>query len=246
MIGGPGSASPLLVDAEFAPGFEALGMVAFTTARAAGTFGLNDPAGDPVALMERWDALRQLAAEHGAPRLVSAHQVHGDTIVSHGAEWAPGWLRVPDADGHLVRRGAVAMAVTIADCVPVFLAHPNGAAALLHAGWRGTASRILPRAIDRLTDLGCDPGTLRLHLGPSISGEAYEVGPEVHLAVRGDADARRGPLDLRAVLAEQARAAGAPQVTISPWCTVGAHPRWFSHRRGDMGRQVAVLIVPSA
>jgi polyphenol oxidase len=246
MIPQPIASSPLLVDAEIAPGFDAIGVIAFTTARAAGTFGLNETTGDVAAVMSRWEALRLLGATMGAERIVSAHQVHGSTIVSHRELEPAGWLRLPSADGHLARRGGIIMAVSVADCVPVFVAHPSHGAAVLHAGWRGTADGILPRAIDRFVADGADPAELRVHLGPSISGAVYEVGPEVHQAVTGERRDGKGCIDLRAALAAQAASAGVRLVSTSSACTVTDHPRWFSHRKGDVGRQLGVVILPSS
>ena len=48
----------------------------------------------------------------------------------------------------------IACVVTIADCVPVFLAHPSGAVSLLHAGWRGTAGGILGEGIEHFARHG--------------------------------------------------------------------------------------------
>jgi hypothetical protein len=238
------SAEPLLADAEWAPGFDELGLRAFTTARAAGSFGVTDPDARVADIIGRWDALQQWTAGQGAPRLVAARQVHGTRVEWHTGG-APGWLRGADADGHATVDRGIALAVTIADCVPVFVAHPSGAVALLHAGWRGTAAGILSACVDSLAARGFDPAHLRVHLGPCISGAAYEVGPEVQRAVTGREVAGPSRLDLRATLAEQARAGGVERVTISPACTVGDRPRWFSHRGGDAGRQLAVLVVPS-
>jgi copper oxidase (laccase) domain-containing protein len=49
------------------------------------------------------------------------------------------------------------------------------------------------------------------------------------------------PVDLREVLASQARQAGAA-VSISRWCTRCHNERFFSHRAGDSGRQLGVLV----
>src|SRR5690606_7559315 len=97
----------------------------------------------------------------------------------HEAGWA-GWLRADGADGHLTVLPGTSFAVTVADCVPVFVAHPTGAAALLHAGWRGTAAGILPAAVRLLADRGAAATHLRVHLGPAICGACYEVSPDVY------------------------------------------------------------------
>jgi copper oxidase (laccase) domain-containing protein len=79
-----------------------------------------------------------------------------------------------------------------------------------------------------------------MHCGVGICGECYEVGSEV--ADRfGKPDATH--LDLRDILAQQARALGIRDVSISPWCTAQERDRFFSHRasRGSDGRMVAYL-----
>jgi copper oxidase (laccase) domain-containing protein len=50
-------------------------------------------------------------------------------------------------------------------------------------------------------------------------------------------------LDLRAVLARQARDLGVDAITSSPWCSAEGRERFFSHRasRGRDGRMVAYL-----
>src|SRR5690606_7481830 len=48
-------------------------------------------------------------------------------------------------------------------------------------------------------------------------------------------------IDLRSLIATHARSAGVRHITISPFCTRHDNDRFFSHRAGDAGRQVAVL-----
>ena len=98
--------------------------------------------------MGRWSKLRD-ELRTGGSRLATAAQVHGSAIILHHPGWS-GWLRGDAADGHLSTDRGTALAVTVADCVPVFLAHPSGAIAVLHSGWRGTAGRIVERAIEVL------------------------------------------------------------------------------------------------
>jgi polyphenol oxidase len=52
-------------------------------------------------------------------------------------------------------------------------------------------------------------------------------------------------VDLRSIIAGQARARGVRHVTISPWCTRHHNDRFFSHRAGDAGRQIGVIYAPS-
>lgn len=223
---------------EVVPELEALGFRAFTTTRFAGTFGTAGE--EPVSeVMGRWSSLvaelRQIA-----PRFATASQVHGKRVVKHGADWE-GWLRIADADGHLTTVPGTAFAVTIADCVPVFIAHPSGAIALLHSGWRGTAERITEAAINIFAELGLDPSDLLIHLGPAICGACYEVSPEVYAQLTSQSVSAPSHVDLRSLIASHARSAGVSQITISPFCTRHHNERFFSHRAGDAGRQLAVI-----
>lgn len=220
--------------------FAAIGVVAFTTTRAAGSFGLGST--EPVAdVMHRWSALMDDCRALGAPALATAGQVHGAELEEHKSGWR-GWLRGKDRDGHITNAAGVALAVTVADCTPVFLAHRNGALGMLHAGWRGTAAGILEHGIAAMARLGAPAAELLVHLGPSICGSCYEVGPEVIEAIRGERVTDKMLLDVRGNLAERAERAGARNVTISRWCTRCDRDRLFSHRGGDSGRQLGVLL----
>ena len=233
-----GSAVPApAADHEIAPGFAALGFTAFTTTRASGSYGLQgtEPAGE---VFERWGALRESL---GGARLASSRQVHGATIVRHVPGWT-GWLRADDADGHLAPLPGTALAVTIADCVPVFIAHRSGMAALLHSGWRGTAAGITQSAIEILAAERCPAAELVLHCGPAICGDCYEVSPDVLRTLTGRCVDRPTRVDLRDLIAERARALGVREVTISERCTRCDNDRFFSHRAGDAGRQLGVLL----
>jgi YfiH family protein len=225
-------------DGEIVEAFGSLGIMAFTTGRAAGSFGMQTE--EPVReVTARWGALRALLGGPAA-RLATAFQVHGNHVIRHRGDWQ-GFLRGPEADGHLSAERGTAMAVTVADCVPVFLAHPSGAAAALHSGWRGTAARITESAIRQLGVLGLKPGDLRLHCGPAICGRCYEVSAEVFAKLTGRDPGRPAKVDLRALIADHARALGVHLISISPLCTKCDNDRFFSHRAGDEGRQLGVI-----
>jgi YfiH family protein len=224
---------------EIVDDFSPFGVHAFTTTRAVGSFstGSDEPVRD---VMARWDAVRSTAASHGVRRLTTAAQVHGANVLVHVPGWE-GWLRGTRADGHMVVARGTAMAVTIADCVPVYIAHPSGAVAVLHSGWRGTAARIVEHGIDALAHRGFPPAELRVHLGPAVCGTCYEVSPDVIKQLTGETVSAPRTVDLRALIADHARAVGVRHITISPSCTRHDNARFFSHRAGDRGRQVGVI-----
>ena len=236
MSEGAPAADPRL-GGEIVERFREFGIDAFTTGRAAGSFGTESA--EPVRdVMARWRALR--ASFGGVTRLATAAQVHGRDVLVHGGEWR-GWLRGDSADGHLSATPATAMAVTIADCVPVFIAHPSGAGGVLHSGWRGTAARITDIAIARLESIGLPARELHVHCGPAICGRCYEVSGDVAARLTGRDPGHPSLVDLRALIATHATAQGVRDVTISPLCTRCDNDRFYSHRAGDAGRQLGVL-----
>ncbi len=218
--------------------FEELGFIAFTTGREVGSFGTASQ--EPVQdVMARWAALRNLVGGSDA-RLATVSQVHGVRIVEHTLGWH-GWLRGTEADGQFSIVRGTAMAVSVADCVPVFLAHPSGAGAVLHSGWRGTAAGIAERAIALFEKVNCKASDLRLHCGPAICGRCYEVSPDVYGKLVGRAVATPTLVDLRLLIADHARESGVRAISISPSCTRCDNGQFYSHRAGDAGRQVGVL-----
>lgn len=178
---------------------------------------------------------------------VMAHQVHGNRVLWHHE--TPGWTIIDGADGHATATPGLLLMVTVADCVPVYLVAPDqGAVALLHAGWRGTAAGILERGLAALaTHAGVAPHEVVMHTGVAISGACYQVGAEVMEQV-GKPSAGAGPwqLDLRSLLVEQGRALGVAEISSSGHCTAQQPAQFFSHRRsgGRDGRMIAWLGIP--
>lgn len=223
------------------------GVVAGITGRRDGfNLGLLTP--EPAdRVLARW---RTLAAtlSPAFTTLTVGLQVHGARIAVHHAPPA-GWHILDATDGHATRAPGVLLGVTVADCVPVYLLHPDSrTVGLLHAGWRGVAADMLEAGIARVCELAEAPEVdLVMHCGVGICGGCYEVGPEVHGAVTGTSSPQ-GPLDLREALEVRARARGLRAVTRSPWCAAHHGDRFFSHRRsgGRDGRMLAYLGVPRA
>ena len=225
---------------------DAYGIVAGITQRPM-SLGLwsDEPVGQ---VLSRWRAFCAAFGGGRFPTVVLSHQVHGTRVDWH--ESLPnGWLVLDGLDGHATGDRGVLLTVTVADCIPVYLAVPHkGAVALLHAGWRGTAGGVLAHGIELLKRRGFAKGTdIVMHCGIGICGSCYEVGSEVALrfGIAGGSGSVR--LDLRARLVEQARELGVEQITVSPWCSAHDRHAFFSHRAsgGRDGRMVAFLGRPT-
>lgn len=217
--------------------FDDIGILAFTTTREAGTFGLSgtDPVGE---VMARWSALRE---DVGVRGICVAPQVHGNRVLPHVTPWE-GFLRTEPADGHVTQERGLALAVTAADCAPIFIAHPSGATAIVHSGWRGTEARIIDEAIRLFGQVGLAPDELLVHIGPAICGRCYEVSADVRSRLTGEPANRPGNVDIRSIIAGHAREAGVTRVSVSGSCTRCDNETFYSHRAGDAGRQIAVIV----
>ena len=192
-------------------------------------------------VMTRWRAFRSELPDFHAVAL--GNQVHGVELMS--LDSGRGWIQVEGVDGWITAAPGILLTVTVADCVPVYLVASGRGVGLLHAGWRGTAGRILARGVARLkAETGCDERDIVMHCGVGICGQCYEVGSEVMLGCGVPANGP-GPwhLDLRDELMRQARDLGLASVTTSAWCSAHDRRTFYSHRasRGSDGRMVAFI-----
>jgi purine-nucleoside/S-methyl-5'-thioadenosine phosphorylase / adenosine deaminase len=220
------------------------GVVAGITGRGRGTpfdlglAGVSAPVGQ---VMDRWKLLRNSLPEF--PGVLVSRQIHGTEIIWHST--GRGLAIFEGADGHATDAPGLLLAVTAADCIPVYLVDPvRRAIALLHAGWRGVAGRILPKGIDLLRRTGSRVENLLVHCGIGICGLCYEVKSEVFLACGISPPAGgQGGLDLRAVLSAQVLNMGVGKVSTSQFCSRHDSGLFLSHRGsgGADGRMVAYL-----
>lgn len=124
------------------------------------------------------------SCEWDAKRFVFPRQTHSDHVAVVTSENLSEALA--DTDALITREPGLFICVQTADCVPVLLFDPQQkVVAAVHAGWRGTVSKIAGRTIAKMSEtFGCDPAHIVAGIGPSIHMHAYEVGPEVVEAVK--------------------------------------------------------------
>jgi len=84
-------------------------------------------------------------------------------------------------DALITNLPSVCIGVTTADCVPVLIFdNQNKVVAAVHAGWRGTCSRIVQKTIDLMrVTYGTEPENVFASIGVSISPAVYNVGKEL-------------------------------------------------------------------
>lgn len=237
------------------------------------------------SLLERWEhgfftsafsprsPSEIVAALQPDAQVYRVRQVHGNTVLTPSeieiatavANQGQPEPERPPADGILTEQPQQAVWVCSADCTPVLIAdEKTGQVAAIHAGWRGTASRIVPNAIARLLESGSRLQDLRIAMGPAIAGEVYQVSETVAAEVGAslvspdtaettesildvlqqllnspildDPQPGRLRLDVRRVNALQLEQLGVhpEQVAIAPHCTYQQPEHFFSYRRDKL------------
>jgi len=210
-----------------------------------------------------WELTKVLRHEAEVYRV---KQVHGNVVLAtsdierlcNGNED----IALTAADGLVTEQAGQAVWVASADCTPVLIADSQtGQVAAVHAGWRGTAAKIVPFAIARLLAQGSCLQDLRVVLGPAISGSVYQVSTQVAAEVGAsiisansqevimntlqslasapvlpDPQPGKVRLDIRCVLAIQLEQLGvsSEQVAIAPHCTYREPEHFFSYRRDNL------------
>ncbi len=197
-------------------------------------------------------------------------QVHGNRVINP-SEVTP-ILQLEVASETLAEADAIvteipnqAAWVCSADCGPVLIADAQtGQVAAIHAGWRGTAAKIVPIAIARLLAQGSQLEHLRIAIGPAISGEVYQVSVDVaaqvgatiippdsaqttssilealnhipHPPILPDPEPGKVRLDVRRAIALQLEQLGIElaQIAIAPYCTYQNPEHFFSYRRDGL------------
>jgi YfiH family protein len=208
---------------------------------ALGSVGLTRAPDPQPVLRSRRDFARALGVE--ADALTTAGAIHGAAVarVDEPLELIQG------VDALITDRRGVALFATFADCYPIVLWDPvHKAAALVHAGWRGTVARVGPAALSAMHEAyRTSPGDVVAGIGPGICGRCYEVGEEV----ASQFDPRfvtagvgiHKLLDLAAANRAQLEEAGVTNVHALEVCTKET-PYLPSHRRDPDGTRFGAIV----
>jgi len=167
------------------------------------------------------------------------NQVHGDEVVevkSIGDD--------PTCDALITRVPGIALAVMVADCIPLLLSSSTVVGAV-HVGRRGLMNSVAVKAVDAMRKLGADQ--IHAQLGPSICGRCYEVPQELadevvakHPAASSLTKNLTPALDLSRALIADLVASGVTY-EASTICTL-ENDEYFSYRRHNItGRNAGVV-----
>ena len=235
-----------LAAGEAGPRTDSVRLCAGISLLAAGNMARARRAGDP----SHGRLLAALGVEPDRARSIA--QIHSRSVVIVDGQ-SPASMAAVRADGMATLRPDLLLTVTVADCLPIFLAdRASGAFAIVHSGWKGTGI-----AIDAIRLMGERFGTRVLDLaaaiGPGIGPCCYTVAQERHeefrerfgpAAVAG-AGAARGDfrLDLRRANVALLEAEGVRDISVVEECTC-CSPRLGSFRRegpGEFTRMLAFI-----
>ena len=212
-----------------------------------------------------WENYRRIttALEMNPEDLVLSAQTHTTNIRRMTSEdRGKGFIRerdYTDVDGMITNDPNVVMVGLFADCVPLFFADPiHKAAALSHAGWRGTVGKIGEKTLKAMADaFGSRPQDLYCAVGPSICRSCYEVSEDVAEAFReafpggkaGDVvtpkENGKYLVDLHLANVLTLASAGVPQaqIAVTDLCTCCRSDLLWSHRatKGQRGEMAAFM-----
>ncbi|MDR0488143.1 MAG: peptidoglycan editing factor PgeF [Propionibacteriaceae bacterium] len=192
----------------------------------------------------------EILAAASTPKIARTSQVHGSRVVTVTQDY-PFWPRVtpvlPQADAMVTTEPGVALAIRVADCVPVlFVDTRAGVIGAVHAGREGLLAGVVEATIAEMTAVGATQ--IHAWIGPHICPGCYEVPPEMaHKAwmqiPETEAQSHHGTpaIDLGAGVEEILQRNGI-RGTHTGECT-SCDRRYFSYRRdqGKTGRQAGLI-----
>lgn len=180
-----------------------------------------------------------LSEEIGRP-IQFMNQVHGNAV-EHIEEHSQS---SPTADALVTRNPQLALAVMVADCIPLLLANETSIAAV-HVGRKGLLNGVSRNALLALREI--DPSPITAIIGPSICGKCYEVSQDIFeevTAVFPQAQSQTPSggfaLDLAAALTHDLEADGVSVIDRSQ-CTVEDKFLYSYRRDGATGRQAGLI-----
>ncbi|TKJ44195.1 hypothetical protein CEE36_00175 [candidate division TA06 bacterium B3_TA06] len=179
--------------------------------------------------------------------LVTMNQTHSNHVVHVDG---PGEIK---ADGCFTTQENLALSVRVADCVPIFVwSEKRSLIGVIHAGQRGTLSKIVLRFVEKIQKEGISSHRLRYSLGPSIGKCCYRVDEEVLEAFRKTwpeanrffSKTSKGLyLDLRSANRFLLSSVGAVEGASLDLCTSCERRRFYSHRRErGAGRNWGIIV----
>jgi len=188
--------------------------------------------------------------------LVTLKQLHTDRVIIQGSRIA---ADEPAGDALITDQPGIILAIQVADCAPILVIdRRNRVIGAVHAGWRGTAQRIVTKTLQVMkSHFGTMIADCLLAIGPAIDRCCYEVGKEVISLYKKNfpswkdflvlSSSDEGYLSLAKANIHQMReiGIGPEQILSADLCTSCHGELFFSHRKegGTTGRMMALMMM---
>ncbi len=177
-------------------------------------------------------------------RFCQTLQVHGSTVIRIKKNTPIEDYSKIQADALITNLTGTYLAMTVADCLPIFFFHHHEKViGLAHAGWRGTLKKIAVQTIRKLgSQFKLPKNEFSALLGPSIGECCFKVGQEIYNCFSPSARRKKMRINLQAENALQLRKEGIPveNIRMINLCT-SCHQRWFFSYRRDQGKTGRML-----
>lgn len=182
--------------------------------------------------------------------LVFAKQIHSANIkiTEEGINF------YPDTDAIILTNKQQAVCLNFADCTPVIIYDKeNNIAAVVHAGWRGTAQSIVQKTVLKLQkEFNSKPENISAVIGPAISICCYNVGEDVYTQLKETVSDFSNLyiikdnnlyIDLKRINQKQLNDIGVNNIDICPFCTCCNNDLFFSYRKenGTTNRHNSII-----
>jgi YfiH family protein len=177
-------------------------------------------------------------------RIFFLDQEHADVIIDIDGPGDPDSYCAGAADALVTAESDLCLVIRTADCVPVMMIDPvKNLIAAVHSGWRSGALDISGKTVKYLTSrYGSDPADITAYILPSIGPESYQVSYDVAEKFPGCYRKHDNGyyLNLWTVVEKSLITAGvlSPHIFSSGLCTLIENSTFFSHRAGDIGRNL--------
>ena len=157
-----------------------------------------------------------------------------------------------DCDAMITNSSGVFLSILTADCSPILLwSNVAPVVAAVHSGWQGSELDLLGKTIEKLLNsFAISTDSLNMVIGPGLSQENFEVGPEFtdkfpDNYLKAQSNSPRYQFDNNSYLRDVAISRGVPktQIEVLDYCSFRDEELFFSHRRDKnvTGRMMSVI-----
>ena len=210
--------------------------------------------GDDIKNVEHNKTIAGRLFGFDASRVLTINQSHGnDVLVIDKPVKDISGLSKTSADAIITNQCGIAIGILTADCVPILLLDPiKKVVGVVHAGWRGTAKRIIQKVVEIMVKhFDSDKKAILAAIGPSIGQCCYKVDGMVAKEFGGNEFINKEDdcwrLDLKKANLYQMLHIGLLEknISVEDLCTSCRNDLFFSYRADNKktGRQLNFIML---